>query len=235
MSSIINSPLFGITISLLAYTIGVYIYIHSRGPIFNPILLSILFIILFLLVFDIDYSKYELGGDYISFFLGPATVILAVPLYKKISLLKQNLIPILVGITAGCIAGITSVILFSHLLGLNIDMIRSLVSKSVTTPIGVEITKSLNGIPSISIIAIVFTGIIGTIIAPFILKICKINDPLSKGIAIGTSSHALGTTKAMEIGETEGAMSGLSIGIAGLVTLFLAPFLLKIFTYILKI
>lgn len=235
MSSILSTPLFGITITLFVYIISVYIYIKTKGPILNPILLSIVFIIAFLLIFNIDYSKYEIGGNYISFFLGPATVVLAVPLYKKIDLLKAHFLPILVGIFAGCTAGITSVILLCLAFGLNMDMIRSLVSKSVTTPIGVAITKSLHGIPSISIIAIIFTGIIGAIIAPSVLKICKITDPLSIGVSIGTSSHALGTTKAMEIGETEGAMSGLSVGLAGLITLFLAPFLIKIFTILLKL
>lgn len=229
MNSIINSPLFGVTISLLAYTIGVYIYVKSKGPILNPMLTSILLIILMLVIFDIDYSKYQLGGDYISFFLGPATVVLAVPLYKKLDLLKKNFIPVIIGIVIGCIAGISSVIILSYMFGLDDIFIKSLVAKSVTTPIGIEITKILHGVPSITVIAIVITGILGAIISPSILKLFKINDPMSKGVAIGTSSHALGTSKAIEIGETEGALSGLSIGVAGISTLILSPILLKIF------
>lgn len=225
---IISTPLFGVTITLLAYIVSVYIYTKSKGPLLNPMLVSTLLIIAILLIFKIDYSNYKLGGDYISFFLGPSTVVLAVPLYKTIDLLKRNLLPILIGISVGSFAGISCIIFFSKLLGLDISIIKSLVPKSVTTPIGIEISKTLGGIESITIIAIVITGITGTILAPFILKLFRINDPLSKGISIGTCSHALGTTKAMEMGEVEGAMSSLSIGIAGLITLVLAPLLINL-------
>lgn len=225
---IVSTPLFGITLTLLAYVVSVYIYTKSKGPLLNPMLISTLIIIAILLISKIDYSNYKIGGDYISFFLGPSTVVLAVPLYKTIDLLRKNLIPILVGISAGSFVGISCIILFSKLLGLDISIIKSLAPKSVTTPIGIEVAKSLGGIESITVIAIVITGITGAIIAPYVLKLFRINDPLSKGVSIGTSSHALGTTKAMEIGEVEGAMSSLSIGIAGLITLVLAPLLISL-------
>ena len=195
----------------------------------NPLVLSMLMIIALLLGFHISFDDYNRGGQFISFFLGPATVILAVPLYKKISLLKENVMPILAGIGAGSAAGIVSIILMCKMFGLDELVSISMIPKSVTTPIGIEISSQLGGLPSITVAAIVFTGIAGVLLGPIVCKLFRIDDEVAVGVAIGTSSHALGTTKAVEIGETEGAMSGLAIGIAGLVTVFLAPILVKIF------
>ena len=185
-------------------------------------------IIAFLLIFHIPFEEYDRGGQFISFFLGPATVILAVPLYRKIGLFTKNIIPILVGITVGSAAGIVSIVLMCRFFGFDELLSVSIVPKSVTTPIGIEISSQLGGVASITVASIVLTGIAGIMIAPFVCKLFRIDDKVAVGIAIGTSSHALGTTKAVEIGETEGAMSGLAIGIAGLVTVFLAPFLVKL-------
>ncbi|KAF5056636.1 Antiholin-like protein LrgB [anaerobic digester metagenome] len=137
--------------------------------------------------------------------------------------------PIIAGISAGCIAGISSILIFSSLLGLDNVITSSLVPKSVTTPIGIEISKQIGGMPAITVAAISITGIIGAVLGPFICRSFRIKDSVAVGIAIGTSSHALGTTRAIELGETEGAMSGLAIGIAGLITVFLAPALLYVF------
>jgi putative effector of murein hydrolase len=155
-------------------------------------------------------------------------VILAVPLYKKISLFRENIIPIIGGIGVGSSAGIISIILMCRMFGLDELLSVSMIPKSVTTPIGIEISNQLGGLPSITVAAIVFTGISGILLGPQVCRLFKIHDEVAVGIAIGTSSHALGTTKAVEIGETEGAMSGLAIGIAGLVTVFLAPLLARI-------
>jgi predicted murein hydrolase (TIGR00659 family) len=187
-----------------------------------------LMIIGLLLSLHITFDDYNRGGQYISFFLGPATVILAVPLYKKISLLKENVIPILAGISVGSAAGIVSIIVMCRMFGLDELLSISMIPKSVTTPIGMEISSQLGGMPSITVAAIVFTGIAGILLGPLVCKLFRINDKVAVGIAIGTSSHALGTTKAVEMGETEGAMSGMAIGIAGLVTVFLAPILAKL-------
>jgi Putative effector of murein hydrolase len=225
-------PLFGILLSLIAFQISTLLYRKTHLSILNPLLVASVLVMFFLIFFGINYETYNLGGNYISFFLGPATVVLAVPLYKKIRLLKSNALPILAGIIAGCIAGISSILALSRLLGLDDAISRSLAPKSVTTPIGIEISKQIGGLPAITVAAIVFTGIIGAILGPFICRCFRIKDKVAVGVAIGTASHALGTTRAIELGETEGAMSGLAIGIAGLITVFLVPLLLYVFKFI---
>jgi len=232
MKDLITSPLFGILLSLLAFNLGCLIYNKTKLPIFNPLFISTALIIIFLLTFNINFEDYNKGGSIISFFLGPATVVLAVPLYKKLSLLKENSVSIITAITLGSTLGMISVLLLSKLFSLKSELMYSLVPKSVTVPIGVEVSKQLNGIPSVTVVAIIITGIIGAIFAPTFCKVLGIKDKVAIGIAIGTSSHALGTTKALELGETEGAMSSLSIGVAGLITVFLAPIIVKIFTFL---
>ena len=232
---LLYTPLFGVLLSLVAFQIGILIYKKFRLSILNPLLVGIVLVMGFLLYFRIDFETYNLGGDYISFFLGPATVVLAVPLYKKVGLLKDNAFSILAGIIAGCIAGISSILIFSRLLGLDNIISKSLVPKSVTTPIGIEISKQIGGLPSITIAAIVITGITGAILGPFICRSLRIKDKVAVGVAIGTASHALGTTRAIELGDTEGAMSGLAIGIAGLITVFLVPLLLYFFKFLFEI
>ena len=229
LNKFLNTPLFGILISLAAFQIGILLYKKTRCSIFNPLLVGFILVILFLLYFGIDFETYNVGGDYISFFLGPATVVLAVPLYQKTQLLKRDALPIIAGISAGCIAGISSILIFSDFFGLDETITNSLVPKSVTTPIGIEISKQIGGLPAITVAAIIVTGIIGAVLGPFICRCFRIKDSVAVGIAIGTAAHALGTTRAIELGETEGAMSGLAIGIAGLITVFLAPVMLYVF------
>ncbi|GIM27693.1 LrgB family protein [Clostridium polyendosporum] len=228
MNVITNNALFGIALSLIAFEIGIIFYKKTKLPIFNPLLIAIALIIVFLTTFNIDLETYNEGAQFINIFLGPATVILAVPLYKQINLLKRYSLPIIAGIFIGSTVGITSIIILSYLLGLNDTLIKSLVPKSVTTPIGIEISSQLNGIISITVVGIIVSGIIGAVFGPLICKILKIENNIAVGISLGTASHAVGTTKALEIGETEGAMSSLSIGIAGIMTVFLAPIIYNI-------
>jgi len=228
ISEFVQSPVFGIGISLVTFYAGALIYKRTGSPLMNPLVLSMLMIIALLLSFHISFDDYNNGGQFISFFLGPATVILAVPLYRKISLLKENVVPIIAGISIGSAAGITSIIVMCKMFGLDEILSVSLIPKSVTTPIGIEISNQLGGLPSVTVAAIVFTGIAGVLLGPMVCKLFRIEDKVALGVAIGTSSHALGTTKAVELGETEGAMSGLAIGIAGLITVFLAPLLAKL-------
>lgn len=228
MSQFVHSPVFGIGISLLTFYAGTLLYKKINSPLLNPLVLSMLMIIALLLSFHISFEDYNRGGQFISFFLGPATVILAVPLYKKISLLKENALPIIAGISVGSATGIASIILMCKMFGLDELVSVSMIPKSVTTPIGIEISSQLGGLPSITVAAIVFTGIAGVLLGPMVCKLFGIDNEVAVGVAIGTSSHALGTTKAVELGETQGAMSGLAIGIAGLVTVFLAQILLKL-------
>ncbi|MBM6861157.1 LrgB family protein [Clostridium saudiense] len=233
MNIIIENMFFGIVISLIAFEVGKIIYNKTKLPIFNPLLISIVIVIGILKIFNIDFELYNKGGQFINMFLGPATVVLAVPLYKQLLLLKKNFVPIIIGISVGSVVSVISVILLSTVFNLDKQIIISLIPKSVTTPIGVEISNSLGGITGITVMAVILTGITGAIIAPTVCKVFKINNPVARGIGIGTASHAVGTSKALEIGETEGAMSSLAIGIAGLITVVVAPVCLSILTKLL--
>lgn len=229
MTELIKTPLFYLIISFFSFEAGCIIYKKTKFPLLNPLFIGIVLVIFFLKLFKINYEDYNNGTQMISFFLGPATVVLAVPLYKKIMLFKAHCMPITIGIIAGTLSGIISIIFLCYFFGLNHSVGISMVPKSVTTPIGVAVSNELGGIPSITVMAIILTGIIGSIIGPFILKIFRIKDKVAVGIAFGTASHALGTTKAMELGETEGAMSSLAIGLAGLIMVIIAPVIVHIF------
>ena len=228
MEIISNNMFFGIFISLIAFEIGLFIYKKTKLPIFNPLLTATILIICFLKIFNIDFDTYNQGGQFINIFLGPATIVLAVPLYKKLNLLKENFLPIFSGILVGSLVSVLSVISIATFLGLDNSLTVSLLSKSVTTPIGIEITNSL------TVLAIVLSGIIGAIVGPTVFKVLKINNPISRGVSLGTASHAVGTSKALEIGEQEGAMSSLSIGVAGIVTVFLAPLCYSLLSIFIK-
>ena len=218
-----NNMFFRLFISLIAFEIGLIIYRKTKFPLFNPLLIAIIIVIGFLKVFNIDFDTYNQSGQFINMFLGPATIVLAVPLYKQFELLKKNFIPIIIGITIGSLVGILSVISISVFFKLDSLITISLLSKSVTTPIGIEITNQLGGLTPVTVLAIIISGIIGAVVAPTVCKVFKITNSVAVGVSIGTASHAVGTSKAFEIGETEGAMSSLSIGIAGVITVFLAP------------
>ncbi|WP_286315876.1 LrgB family protein [Romboutsia ilealis] len=227
MYNIFDTEIFGIILTILFYNIGIYIQKKTKKPIFNPLLIAILCIILFLSITKIPYESYKLGADRINFFLGPVTIVLAVPLYKQFDLFKKYLLEILIGISCGVVVSFISVKLIGHFTNANFDIINSLIPKSITTPMGISLTKTLNGVEAITVVSIILTGILGAIMSPVVFKIGKINHPVAKGIALGTSAHALGTTKALEMGEVEGAMSGLSIGISGIITVILIPIIIK--------
>ncbi|WP_461205670.1 LrgB family protein [Clostridium sp. DL1XJH146] len=226
MMQIINTPLFGIILSIVTFEIGLFISRKIKNEIFNPLLISMILSIAFLLKFNISFEVFNIGGSFISFFLTPATVILAVPLYKKFDIFKSNALPILVGIVVGSFTAIMSVVVLSRLFGVSSDILLSLMPKSITTPIGIELSNKVGGMPSLTATGIAITGIFGAIVSPWVCRVFRINDKVAKGIAIGTSSHALGTTKAIEMGEVEGAMSGVAIGLAGIATVILIPIIL---------
>lgn len=221
--------MFGIILTIIAFEIGVTIRNKWRNPLLNPILIATILIIGFLTITGISYDTYKVGGDYISFFLGPVTVLLAVPLYRHIQALKNAWLPILAGIVVGSTVSIVCVIACAKIFGISKTLMLSLIPKSITIPMGSVVSEQIGGIPSITIVSIVITGITGAVTAPLVCRFFRIKNPVAQGVAIGTSSHALGTTKAMEIGEVQGAMSSLSIGVAGVVTVFITPVLLKIF------
>lgn len=223
MKDLISSPVFGVFISIIAYLIGCFIKDKLKFSVFNPLLIAIIILIAVLSAFNIEYTDYNKGGEIISFCLAPATVALALPLYRKFSLFKKNALPILAGIICGACTGIVSIVVLSKLFHLSDELTISLIPKSITTPIGMALSQQLGGLSSITVVAIIVTGILGSIIGPFLDKIFKINDKVAMGIAMGNASHAVGTARAMEIGETEGAMSSLTIAIAGIITVIIAP------------
>lgn len=228
MYNVLNTPIFGIVVTVLFFNLGVYIQKKTNKPMFNPLLLAIIGIIAFLSITKIPYESYKSGADCINYLLGPVTVVLAIPLYKQFDLLKKHFIEIIVGIVSGVLVSLGSILIIGKLTNANIDIINSLIPKSITTPMGLSLTNTLNGIESIAVVSIILTGILGAIMAPTIFKIGRIKHPVAKGIALGTSAHALGTTKALEIGEVEGAMSSLSIGVAGMITVIVVPIILNI-------
>lgn len=218
-----TSLFFGVMISILTYELGVFLKKKLKLAVFNPLLVSIAAIIVLLLAFRIDYETYNAGAKYLSYFLTPATVCLAVPLYEQTELLKKNIAAILAGIFSGALTSVSCVLVLSILFRLSHKEYVTLLPKSITTAIGMGISEELGGIVTITVAVIVITGVIGNMSAEIVCRIFHIEEPIAKGIAIGSASHAVGTAKAMEIGEIEGAMSSLSIAVSGLITVLLAP------------
>ena len=225
MAEVTASPFFGIAISILAFAIGIWVQKKTGLIICNPLIIAIVLVSGVLLIFKIPYEHYNEGGSIINMFLAPATSCLAVSIYTRVELLKKNWLPILVGCTAGSLTSMGSVLLLCRLFGLDETMTVSLLPKSVSTPIAVSISESHGGLVPITVVAVIITGILGSILAPWLIRIFRVKDSVAAGLAIGACSHAMGTSKAVELGETEGAMSGLSIGICGIVTVIFSLFL----------
>ena len=225
MEELLASPYFGIALSVAAFGVGVKLNRKLKTPICNPLIIAIVLIVAVLLIFRIPYESYNVGGEIINMFLAPATACLAVAIYTKIDILKQYWLPIVIGCAAGSAASMGSVYLLCRLFGLDESMTASLLPKSVTTPIAVSIAEPAGGVVPITVVAVIFSGILGGIFAPLLIKIFRISDPIAAGLAIGASSHAVGTSKAIELGEVEGAMSGLAIGICGLITVLFSMLL----------
>ena len=213
-----NSVFFGAVLSFLAYEIGLLLKKRFKLAVLNPLLIGLLCVMGALAVLRIDYDQYNGGAQYISYLLTPATVCLAVPLYEQLTLLKENLKAVAAGIFSGTLASLGSVYLLSRLFGLNHEQYVTLLPKSITTAIGMGVSQELGGIVTITVAVIIITGILGNVIAEGVCKVFRIQEPIAKGLALGTASHAIGTAKAMEMGPVEGAMSSLAIAVAGLLT-----------------
>lgn len=218
-----DNQFFGIILSFAAYEIGKWINSKVKNPIANPLLIAILLIIGFLTVTGIPYDQYKKGGDIIAFFIAPATVAMILDLYANLDSLKANLLPIFVGVLLGSIFSVTMALLLSKAFGFDKEIITSMVPQSITTAIAISLTSEYNGIVALTAMVVVFRGVVGAAMAPAIMKICKIEDPVAQGVAIGTAAHAVGTSQARQMGKIQGAMSGLSIAVAGIITVFLIP------------
>ncbi|MBE6708239.1 MAG: LrgB family protein [Ruminococcaceae bacterium] len=213
-----SSVFFPVLMSVVFYLAGDLLRRRFRIGILNPLLISVTLTITVILLCDLEYSTYESGAKYLSYLLTPATVCFAIPLYKQLTVLRGNTVAILAGIISGSIVSMTCILVMSMAFGLTGSEYVTLLPKSITTAIGMGISEEMGGDPSVTAAAIIITGIFGNMIAELVLRLFRIKSPIAKGVAIGTASHAIGTTKAMEMGETEGAVSSLSIVVAGIVT-----------------
>ncbi len=229
MNILSDTVYWGVVVSIASYLLGKFLQDKFKIVLFNPLLFSTVFTVLFLLVLKVDYSVYYEKAKYLHYLLTPTTVCLAIPLYEQLQALKRNLTAILVGIGSGVIASLCSILAFSMLFKFSHTMYLTLLPKSITAAMGMGVSEELGGIPSLTVPIIIMTGITGNIIAEFVCRVLKIKEPIAKGIAIGSASHAMGTAKAMEMGEIEGAMSSLSIAVAGLMTVIGATIFAKLY------
>lgn len=213
-----NSVFFGVIISLVSYGIGVLLKKKFKSPLLNPLLISIIITIAVLLILGIDYNKYYEGAKYISYLLTPATVCLAIPLYEQIELLKHNFRAIITGILCGVVTSLCTILALAAVFRFSHEEYVTFLPKSITTAIGMGVSEELGGYVPITAAVIIITGVTGNIFAELIFRLFRIHEPVAKGIALGSASHAIGTAKAMEIGEIEGAMSSLSIVVSGIIT-----------------
>ena len=219
-----NSVYFGVAISLVGYVIGVQLKKKFKLAVLNPLMISIIFVVGVVLLFKLDYPSYKKQAEILNYLLTPATIALAIPLYQQLSLLRKNLLAVICGIISGVFASMSSVLAMSVLFSLSHEDFVTLLPKSITTAIGMGVSEELGGIQPITVAVIIVTGVLGNVIGEGVCKLFRITEPISRGLALGTAAHAIGTAKALEMGEIEGAMSSLSIAVAGLLTVVFASF-----------
>ena len=218
----LQSTTIGVVLSILAYEVGLFLKKKTKLAICNPLLITLILIISFLVAFDVEYDSYLKSAQYLNYLLTPTTVCLAIPLYQKLTLLKKNFAAIMISILAGVLSSGFSILAMSMLFGLTHEQYVTLLPKSITTAIGMGMSEELGGVVTITVASIVITGIMGNMCGAQLCQLFKIKHPISKGLALGTSTHAIGTTRAMELGEVEGAMSSLAMAVAGLCTVIVA-------------
>lgn len=221
MNAIFSSPLFGIFLSVFSYLVGVGISKNLKTPIANPLLIATLLCVTIMKGLHVSYDAYMQGGRFISMWIGPATAMLGLLVYRQRVILKEQFFPIIVGCSIGSGVSIGSTVFLSKLFSLRIDVLQSLLPKSVTTAIAMDLSEQIGGLPSVTVMCVVLCGILGAVLNPLLIKIFHITDPVAIGVGMGTASHAVGTAKALEMGELEGAVSGVSIGVAGIITVII--------------
>lgn len=219
-----NSVYFGVAVSLVGYVIGVQLKKKFKLAVLNSLMISIIFVVGVVLLFKLDYPSYKKQAEILNYLLTPATIALAIPLYQQLSLLRKNLLAVICGIISGVFASMSSVLAMSVLFSLSHEDFVTLLPKSITTAIGMGVSEELGGIQTITVAVIIVTGVLGNVIGEGVCKLFRITEPISRGLALGTAAHAIGTAKALEMGEIEGAMSSLSIAVSGLLTVVFASF-----------
>lgn len=223
-----ESLFFGMILSLLAYKIGFEIQKKYKKVFLNPLLIAIVLVIVFLLITGISYETYQYGAKYLSYFLTPVTVCLAVPLYKQMETLKKNMAAILISIAIGCVTHAGVLIAVTTMFKMNKQLLMSVMSKSVTTAIALGVTNEIGGIQGITVIGVMVAGISGAVVGPTLLKLFHITEPVAQGLAMGSASHAIGTSKAIELGEIQAAMSSLAIVVTGILTVIIVPWVVSL-------
>lgn len=219
---ICSSPFFGITVSIAAYSIGVWISRKTKLALFNPLLISYLIIIPALLIFNIPLEWYDKGGDVIDMFLSPATAVLAITIYRQRNLIKEHLAAIIAGTVAGSVCSLLTVLALCRLFSLSSTVTASLLPKSITTPLAIAVSGSLGGIQALTVLAVILTGITGSIAGPLLIRLFRIKNEVTQGLAMGAASHAVGTGRAVEMGEVQGALSSVALVMSGIITVILS-------------
>lgn len=220
-----SSLYFGVLVSIGAYLFGIWLRKRTGLALFNPLLVAIVAVIAILAVFRIDYENYSRGASFLSYLLTPATVCLSIPLYQQLELLKRHTFAVMAAILAGVAGSAGSIYVMAAAFRLEHIHYVTLLPKSITTAIGMGVSEEAGGIVTLTVVSIIVTGILGNIVADWLFGACKIEEPMAKGLALGTAAHAIGTARALEMGEIEGAMSSLAIAVAGLLTVLVVPFM----------
>lgn len=217
------SPLFGIVLTIAAFQAGLWVSKQVKSRLCNSLMVAMALVIGVLAVFRIPLERYQAGGSVISLFLAPATAVLALSIYRQLEVLRKNFLPVVAGCLAGAVTSMVSAVGLCRAFGLDRALQMAMLPKSVTTPIAMEVARQHGGLVPVTVAAVIVTGILGAIFSPVLIRLFRLDKcPVAQGVAIGSASHALGTTKAVEMGEIQGAMSGISIGVSGLVTVFLS-------------
>lgn len=225
IKAVTSSPLFGIVLCIAAFELGVWLQKKLKTPLCHPLLIAVALIIAVLNVFHISFEDFNEGGRLVSLFLAPATAVLALSVYSQLAVLKKHFLPILAGCLAGALASMASAVGLCRLFGLDDALAMSMLPKSVTTPIAMGVSEAHGGIVPVTVAAVIVTGVLGAVAAPALIRFFRVKDPVEAGVAIGACSHAVGTTKAIELGEIQGAMSSIAIGVSGLITVLISLFL----------
>lgn len=226
---LLNSTYFGVVLSLLCYWIALKISAKVKNTLCNPLLVASAMIVIVLLVLKVDYVTFDKGASHLTYFLNPATVCLAVPLYRQFQVLKSNMKAILLGIAAGCAACMITIVGLAFVFSFSPELTASVLPKSITTAIAIGLSEEIGGMSAVTVACVVITGIFGACTASTFFKLFKIEEPVAQGLAAGASAHAIGTSRALELGEIQGAMSSLAIVVTGIMTVILVPIVTSIF------
>lgn len=227
----INNPYFLLALTFCVFAVAQIYHKKLNSSLFNPILITISLIIIFLLVFDIPFETYQQSGQYIDFWLKPAVVALGVPLYKQLSTIKKQLLPILLSALGGCVSGVISVVFVAEMCGASREIVMSLAAKSVTTPIAMEVTESLGGIPSLTAAVVVAVGIFGGMTGFTVMRYSHVDSPIAQGLSLGAAAHAVGTSRAIGVSDRYGAFASLGLTLNGIFTALLTPTILRLMGY----